>query len=262
MKILRTSLSPVTFSAVWLLAFAASHQAFGETHSQGNAQALLEEAKKSEFDRKMAAKETEAARLSEDLKKRKQEIDELDKSIYKVNGAATEAAGHLDQLGTEKKRLTGELDLINLRIEAEKLKAEGLMQLGIAHAKARDALTKRTEEIDLRAAIVSAEIRQLSGKPSTEKLAPIATGPGKRPTKGSAPKATSGISDLRSQLLKAEQAAATSASNARLAMEAASRKLQQAEAAAEKADKKHTDIALEKNQSFPGGNDPLGTPNQ
>jgi hypothetical protein len=261
MKLLRPPFSPVTLSIVWLFAFAAGHGVFGETASNANANALLEEARKSEFDRRMAAKETEAARLSEDLKRRKQEIDELDKSIYKVGGAATEAAGQLDKLGAEKKRLTEDLELINLRIEAEKLKAEGLMQLGIAHAKSRDALTKRTEEIDLRAAIVAAEIRQLSGKPAPEKPAPIAKGPGRTSGKATASKGTPVVSDLRTQLLKAEQATATAASNARLAMDAASRKLEQAEAAAAKAEKKAADIALEKNPSFPGGNDPLGAAN-
>jgi peptidoglycan hydrolase CwlO-like protein len=255
---LRSIISPVTF----LLAFAGSHLAFGETDAQPNAQALLEEAKKSEFDRRMAAKETEASRLGEDLKKRKQEIDELDKSIYKVGGATKETSGQLDQLGAEKKRLTQELDLVNLRIEAEKLKMEGLMLLGIAHAKSRDALVKRTSEIELRRALVAAEIQQLSGKPASENPAPVGKGPGKMSAKASSAKATPGITDLRTQLGKAEQATATATSNARVAMESAALKLKQAEAAAAKAEKKHEEIALEKNPSFPGGNDPLGAANR
>jgi len=253
MKMIQTALTTLAFSMVWFLAF---QRASGETISKADAQALLQEAKKDESDRRMTAKETEAKRLAEDLKKRKEEIDELDRSIYKVGGAATEATSHLAELGAEKKRLTQDLDLINLRIEAEKLKAEGLIQLGIAHAKARDVLSKRTEEIDLRAAVVAAEIKQLAGKSSSETLAPIAKGPGK----GSAAKAPPTTSDLRKQLLKAEQTTITASSNARLAMESASQKLQRAEAATAKAEKKQTEIGSERNPGFPGGNDPLGSP--
>jgi hypothetical protein len=266
MNIPRPALRLLTLPATVLLFMTGSRAALGEAapqgNEQGNAQALLEEAKKSEYDRKMTAKETESKRLGEDLKKRRQEIDDLDRSIYKVGTATKEASEQLDQLGGEKKRLTQDLDLINLRIEAEKLKMEGLMLLGIAHTRSRDALTKRTAEIDLRTALVAAEIHQLSGKTATEKPAPIGKGPGRMAAKAAPGKSPAGIIDLRKQLEKAEQATITASSNARQAMDAAAQKLQQAESATAKADKKQSDIAVDRDPSFPGGNDPLRAENR
>jgi SMC interacting uncharacterized protein involved in chromosome segregation len=258
MKISPTSITTAVISALWLLAITVPPVALCETDSLGNAQSLLDDAKKREFERKMAAKQTEWDRLSEDLKKGQQEIDELAKSISKVGAAATEAGGHLDKFAGEKKRLTQELDLVNLRIEAEKLKVEGLKLLSIAHTKAREALTKRNEEIDLRTAVVAAEMRQLTGKTSSEPVPPQPKGSSSKTTTKAAPT----ITELRKQLSKAEQAALNASSSARQAMEAATSKLKQAESAAAKADKKQAEVALEKNPSFPGGNDPLTTANQ
>lgn len=244
-----TSFAHVTVSLASLLAFAVPQKARCQTESRANAQALVEEAKKGELERKMAAKQVLTDRLSEDLKKATQEIGEVEKSIGKVGAATAEATGELGRLDTQKKRLTRDLELVELRISAEKLKAEGLKLLGAAHAKSRDALTKRTEELGLRTAVVAAEVRVLSGKPSAE---PEPSG-----AKGSRPKSGPTLTELRKQLSKAEDAALTASSNARAAMEAASQKVQQAEAAAAKAEKKRAESAQENNPGFPGGNDPL-----
>jgi hypothetical protein len=257
MNVLQTTLAPIALSIACLVAIAAPHRALGESKSAADAKALLEEAKKDELERKRAAKQTELDRLGEDLKKAKEEIDELEKTIYKISVAAADTTVHLDQLASERKRLTQDLDLTNLRIDAEKLKAEGLKLLVVAQAKARDALAKRTEEIDLRAAIVASKMQQVS----RETLPPIALAPTQpktskatpKPTPKPAPKKT----ESQDELYKAEQATATALTNARQAMEAATQKLQQAEAAAAKAEKKRAEIALETNPSLPGGNDPL-----
>jgi chromosome segregation ATPase len=247
MKSLR--FTSVSLSIACILAVAMSPLALAETGSTGNAKALLEAAKKSALERKLAAKQTELDRLGEDLKKGKQEIDELQKSVYSVGNAVTEATGHLNRLGAQKKTHTQELELVNLRIDAEKLKSEGLKLLSTAHGKSMEALAKRTEELDLKTTLVAAEIRALSGTGSTKAAAPEG--------KGSKAKAAPTITDLRKQLVKAENATSIASYRAREAMEAASAKLQQAEAAAAKAEKKQTEIGLEKNPSFPGGNDPL-----
>jgi hypothetical protein len=129
------------------------------------------------------------------------------------------------------------------------LKAEGLKLLGIAHGKSRDALAKRTEELALKTAVVSAEMRLLSPKSPDNSV--------EAGTKGIREKQEPTLSELRRQLSKAEQATLNASSNARQAMEAASEKVQQADAAAAKAEKKRAEVALDGNPSLPGGNDPL-----
>jgi tetrahydromethanopterin S-methyltransferase subunit G len=237
MKPVRPSFTLVTLSVASLLAFAVPQGAQCQSGSRANAQALVEEAKKSEYERKMAAKQTVADRLGEDLKKAKHEIDDLEKSVNKVSGATAEATGELGKLGAEKKRLTRDLELANLRIDAEKLKAEGLKLLGIAHAKSREALTKRTEEIELRTSLVSAEMGALAGKSPAE---PASSG-----SKKNRSKQGSTLTELRKQLSKAEQATINASSNARQAMDAAAHKVQQADAAAAKAEKRRAELAQE-----------------
>jgi hypothetical protein len=239
-----------SFSILCLLAFVAPRSALCEPASAVNAKALLEQAKRNQLERRLSAKQTELERLAEDQKKAKQEIDDVQKSIYNVGNAVTETNGNLDRLGNQKKSHTQELELVNLRIDAEKLKVEGLKLLSAAHAKATEALTKRNEELDLRATLVAAEIRQLSGTSSATTAPP--------PEKGSKARAVPTITEMRKQLEKAESATSVASYRAREAMEAASAKLQQADAAAAKAAKKQAEIALEKNPSLPGGNDPLG----
>lgn len=239
----------VSLSIVCAFAVTMSPSALAETGSTGDAKALLEAAKKSQLERKLAAKQTELDRLGEDLKKGKQEIDDLQKSIYSVGNAVTETTGHLNRFGGQKKSHTQELELVNLRIDAEKLKSEGLKLLSTAHAKSMEALAKRSEELELKTTLVAAEIRALSGTATAKATAPEG--------KGSKAKAAPTITEMRKQLVKAENATAVASFRAREAMETASAKLQQAESAAAKAEKKQTEIGLDKNPSFPGGNDPL-----
>jgi chromosome segregation ATPase len=253
MQNLRPSIAVVTFSLVWCLSITVSHRALGETKSPASAKALFDEAVRKEMERKVAAKQTELDRLGEDLKKAKQEIDELEQSIGKVNAAVADTTGQLEQLTAEKNRLTKDLDLSNLRLEADKLKAEGLKMLGNAHAKSRDALARRAEEIDLKTVIVAARMQELSAETSTEN-------PGTS-TKAKTLKGAPLISESQKKLAKAEDATAKAISIARQAMEAASLKLRQADSAAAKAEKKRAEIALEQNPSFPGGNDPLSSAN-
>jgi hypothetical protein len=222
---------------------------FGESGASANAKALLDEAKRTQTERRVAAKQKELDRLGEDLRKGKDEMDELQKSIYKVGNAVTESTSQLEKLGGQKKQHTEELELANLRIEAEKLKSEGLKLLSAAHSKAVEAISKRNEELDLKTTLVSAEIRQISGTKTAK-----AESSGK---KGDDSKSAPTVTELRRQLEKAERASALAAYRAREAMDTASQKLQQAEAAAAKAEKRQGEIALERSPGFPGGNDPL-----
>ncbi len=240
----------VTCSIASLIAFALPQKAICQTGARANAQALVEEAKKGEFERKLAAKQTVADRLAEDLKKGKSEIEELEKSIGKVGGATTESTGELGKLDANRKRLTRDLELLDLQITAEKLKAEGLRLLGTAHAKSREASAKRVEEIELRTALVSAEMRALAGISTAE---PAASGPKASRTKQQGPTTT----DLRRQLYKAEQATINAGFNAREAMDAASQKVRQADAAAAKAEKRRVEIAQLGAATPAGANDPL-----
>ena len=217
----------------------------GEPASASNAKVLLDEAKQHQQERKRAAMQKELDRMGEDVKKGKQEIVDLEQSISKVGSAVTDTKAGLDRLAGRKKNVTQDLELLNLRTEAERLKAEGLSLLNGAHAKALDALTKRNEELDLRTAVVSAEIQKLSesGKAVESES--------KGEKRGSSPT----LAELRRNLDKAESRSSLADGRAREAMEAASRKLHQAEAAAAKVEKRQAEFEAEKNGITAGGGD-------
>ena len=239
-----TSLS---LSIVCVLALTSLPRAMSQSGSEGNAKVLLNEAKKKQQERKQAAMQKELDRLIEDVKKGKQESADLEQSISKVGNAVAESKSSLDQLAGRRKNVTQDLELLGLRTEAEKLKAEGLTLLNTAHEKAKDALAKRNEELDLKTAIVSAEIQKaLDAEIAADSEA-------RRLSSESGPSLT----ELRRNLDKAQNRSSLADYKAREAMEAASRKLQQAEAAAAKVEKKQAEFASEKVPSSPGGKAPL-----
>lgn len=239
MKAHPTSAFATAISTAWVLSLLMPLPAFSETTSRHNASVLLDEAKKAEYERKIAAKQTEMDRLNEDLKKGTKEMDTLEKSTQKVGTAADDAAKQLEQLTAQKKRAAAELELLNLRIEAERLKGEGLRMLQAANRKAHEAVAKRNDETDARSAVIAAEARQLATKaPAPQEDSGPAKPAGKNePT----------VTDLRKKLAKAERATATAESQAREAMTSATARLQQAESAAAKAEKKQTEIGPGKN---------------
>ncbi len=242
---MKSSLTVLSLSIVCLLALTTPPRTFGETNAAGNAKLLLDEAKKNQAERKRAMMQKEMDRLTEDGKKGKQEMDDLEKSISKVGGAVTETKGLLDQLTGRKTHIIQDLELMHLRIDAERLKSEGLALLNSAHVKAMDALAKRNEELDLRTSLVSAEIQKLSS-----------------PENAGEPHAKTGKSDsspttteLRRNLAKAESRSSVANSRSREAMDAASQKLQQADAAAAKVEKKQAEFAVEKDPNAPAVNE-------
>lgn len=250
MKALKTTFITTAVCTAAILTFANPHRAFSETGGRQNAKALLDESKLIDYEGRIAAKKTEMDRLNEDLKKGTDEIDALEKRVQKVGTAADEAAKQLETLTSLRKRATAELELLNLRIDAERLKGDGLRMLQAANKKLQEAATKRNEEITARTALVAAETRLLAAK------APAAAADS-GPAKPHPAKNEPTLTEWRKSLEKAERATATAETQAREAMAAAGTKLQEAEAAAAKAGKKQEDLALEKDPSFPGGNDPL-----
>ena len=256
MKALNTSFIATAVCAAWVLGFPNPRAAFSETKPKHNASTLLDEAKLIDYEQRVAAKKIEMDRLNEDLKKGTDEIDAIEKRIQKVGTAADDATKQLELLTTQKKRAALELDLLNLRIEAERLKGDGLRLLQIANKKAQDAVAIRNEETNARTALVAAETRQLATKaPNT----PEDSGP-EIPTAKHTSKNEPTLIEWRKKLEKAERATALADTHARDAMLAATAKLRETENATARAEKKQEEVALDKNPSFQGGNDPLSPP--
>jgi len=210
-----------------MLALTALPHAKGQPGSVENATALLNEAKKTQHERKRAAKQKELDRISEDVNTGKKEVADLEKTMAQVGSAVNESKSNLDLLAGRRMSATQDLELLAIRSEAEKLKAEGLALLNTAYALAMDAMARRKQELDLKAAIVSAEIQKL---PESGNVAE--SGPKKDKTD------IPSVSELRKNLAKAEARTPLADYRARQAMEAASQKLRQAEAVAAKVEKK------------------------
>lgn len=250
MKAQKTTFISTAVLTASFLTLASLRTAFSETPGRHNAKALLDESKLIDYEGRIAAKKTEMDRLNEDLKKGADEIDALEKRVQKVGGAADDASKHLEQFTALKKRATAELELLNLHIDTERLKGDGLRMLQAANRKLQEAAAKRNDETTARAALVAAETRQLATK------APAAAADS-GPAKAHVAKNEPTLTEWRKSLDKAEHATALAETHAREAMAAAGAKLQEAEAAAAKAERKQEELALEKDPAFPGGNDPL-----
>lgn len=234
MKALHTTAASLCI--ICILTLTSAPRAVSENGPVGNAKVLLDEAKKKQTERKRAAMQTELDRLGEDVKKGEQELGDVEKSISDVGNAVTQAKGHIDLLAGRRKNVTQDLELLALRAEAEKLKSEGLSLLNAAHAKAKDALTKRNEELELKKALVSAQMQKMSESESTGDPASKKAKTGSSPT----------LTELRRDLAKAENKTEIANYKAHEAMNAASLKLQQADAATAKAEKKQAEFAAEK----------------
>ena len=234
MKALHTA--SVSLTIVCILTLTSAHRAISEEGHAGNAKVLLDAAKKKQSERKRIAMQTELDRLGEDVKLGQQELGDVEKNISDVGNAVTQSKGQIDMLAGRKKNVTQDLELLALRAEAERLKAEALSLLNTAHEKAKDALTRRNEELELKKAVISAQMQKMSEPESTGN-------PESRKTKsGSVPTVT----ELRRDLSKAESKTEVANYKAHEAMNAASLKLQQADAAAAKAEKKQAEFSAEK----------------
>ena len=220
-----------TFAGVCLLGLAAS--ALAETAEPDNAKALLEKVKQRDLDRQITARKTDLDRLAEDVTKGRKEAESMQANVEATGALQKESAAHLSQLLSQRKRLEQVIQLTTLRIEAERLKAEGLQLLADAQGKALVAMTKRAEETDARATLGAAELKLVApaeAAPATETAAkePAA----KRPS----------LPELRKKLLLTENAAANAEKTARDAMRAASSKLELADLAGAKAKRKGSGV--------------------
>ena len=125
------------------------------------ARALLDQVKKSEQDRQIAAKQTEIDRLKEDQAKIQRDSDGLEKTIESTSGLTADANEQLATFTMESKRLEHELAVAQARIKAEKLKIEGLRALSEAQGKSLSALSRRAEQADARARLHTIEMELL-----------------------------------------------------------------------------------------------------
>ncbi len=241
----RTSAS---LSIVCALALTHLPQMIAAPAPEGNAKALMEEARKKQTERKRAEMQRELDRVAEDVKKGRQELGELETSMSKVGYAVAETKTQIDQLAGRKKRAGQDLELLPMRMEADRLKTDALNLLNAAHAKAGEAIKRRQEELELKAALVAAQLHKLED-------AEIGAEPG---AKG---ESVPTVTELQKSLQKAEDRSALATVRAREAMDAAAAKLQQAEAAAAKAEKKQAEFEKENASPAPGaaGTEPVTT---
>lgn len=237
--VLRISAS---LSIVCVFALTGLTRVMGEPAPAGNAKALMEEARKKQAERKRAEMQKELDRVSEDVKKESQELGELEASMAKVGYAVSETKGQIDRLAGRNKRVMQDMELLPLRIEAERLKADALNLLNAAHSKAAEAVKKRKEFLDLKAALVTAQIHKLED-------AAVAAEPGARGASGPT------LTELRKNLQKAAERSVLAAERAREAMDAADARLRQSDVATAKADKKQAEIEKENTPAAPGASE-------
>ncbi len=200
---------------------------------------LLESVKKRELDSQLALKQTELQRLNEDLQKREKEQALLQQSMDSIAIAVAESNDLLDQYLARKKYLVRALELTTQRIDAERLKVDGLKTLSDAQGKERDHVAKQYESTSIRSNIEGANFRILSQKQSPPE--------GEEAPKDLTAKLLSEIADLKKKLEHSERNSAAAAKLARDAMSSASEKLLQAENAGTKAKKTAEDWGLNEN---------------
>lgn len=206
---------------VGLCSLAAGHEAAAQNELPENAQALLEKVKRHDLDRQIAAKQTALDRLAQDLAKEHKEAEAVQQSIDSTGNLHKAGSAALEQLVNDKKRLEQVLELTALRIEAERLKVDGLQKLADAQAKTLSAVTKRAEATDARASLGAAEFKLLSEN------TPEPTGKGRSP-----------LADLRKKVATSESAADIAERVAADAMRTASLRLEQADVASVRAKRK------------------------
>jgi len=141
-----------------------------EEASPEKARALLDQVKKSEQDRAIAAKQTEIDRLMEDQAKAESDAEALKKTMESTSGLIAGTGEHLTTLTNDSRRLEHELAVSEAWINAEQLKTAGLRALADAQGKALSALSRRAEETAARSHVrtIELEILQAGQQPPRE----------------------------------------------------------------------------------------------
>ena len=227
-----------TFLAI-TCGLALAGTAFSQTDAPDKAQTLLAKVKRSDIDRQVTAKQTGLNRMAEDLAKGQKEAEAMQASIEATGGLLKESGENLSQLQSQKKRLEQVLELTALRIEAERLKSDGLKMLSEAQTKAKAALAKRAEETDLRASLGAAELKQLTPESAEPAAEPAVKDAG---SKDAGARTRAAHAELRKKLATSENSAANAEMVAREAMRAASTRLEQAEIASVKVKRKASTV--------------------
>ena len=217
-----------------------------------SAQGLLRGAQKRALEGQVADKQTEVARLNEDLTKARKESDAVQQSINATGVAVSDTTTSLQKLNAEKARLLQALEVVNLRIEAEKLTLDGLRKLTEAQNKSAMQLSNRIEETEARLNLGTLELKIKTEELLWEDGAFVAS----EETK----KLQIAITELRKKLAAMEKTTATARLAAREAMGAASAKLQTAEAATQKAQKRAEELGLGDTSKVPSTNEDENVP--
>ena len=229
----------VAFTLAGAFSLALCARAPGQADPREKALIILEGVKKRELDTQIAMKQTELQRLNEDLQKRQNEASVLQQSMDSIAIATAEANDLLEQLQMRKQYLTRALELTSQRIDAEKLKVDGLKTLSDAQAKDRDRVAKQSDSTSIRANIEGANFRILSQKQDGPDGEPV--------SRDTTAKLLSEIVDLKKKLEKSEHNTAAAVKLARDAMASATAKLTQAESAETRAKKTAQDWGLNDN---------------
>ncbi len=211
----------------------------GQAEAREKAQAILDDVKEREIETQLELKQTELQRLNEDLQKRQNESEILQRSMDSIAIAVAETGDTTEQLLARKKYLSRALELTLQRIEAEKLKMDGLKSLSDAQARARERASRQHEETTIRSNIAGTEFRILSQKQTVPE-------DGAKPKDDTA-KLISEIAELKKKLEKSTRNTAAAMKLAHDAMTTANAKLLQAESAGSKAKKTAQDWGLNEN---------------
>lgn len=239
MNTFKISIKPVAAILAGVFSLSLNAVAAEADESREKPVVLLESVKKRELESQLTIKQTELKRLNEDLQKLEKEQTSLQQSMDSIAIAVAESNDLLEQYLARKKHLVRALELTTQRIEAERLKVDGLKTLSDAQAKEREHVAKQFETTSIRANIEGSNFRILSQKqnpPEGEVLPKDATA-----------KLLSEIAELKKKLERSERNASASAKLAREAMTSASEKVAQAEAAATKAKKTADEWSLNEN---------------
>jgi uncharacterized small protein (DUF1192 family) len=134
--------------------------------SPESSQALLQKVKQTEMERRIADKQTEIDRLKADLDQSKKDLDASQKNLDSTNALITESNANMDKLAAERSRLEHQLELTDLRIDAEQKQGDGLKKLSGAQTSELEAINLRMAEIDVQSRIRQSELELLSaGQP-------------------------------------------------------------------------------------------------
>lgn len=194
-----------------------------------------------ELERKKEAFQKELSGISEEIKSTETGADTLQNTIDATVELAGQSTDYLTALTAQKGDLEKVLELTGLRIEAEKLKVEGLASLKEAQVLLVESMIAQITFNKERENVARAELRILDLPVTEETSAPD--------TKDEIQAATTQLNEAKAKLELAKGAFTTSDTKANAAMKAATDKLELADIAALKAKRRAIDLGLDPSQN-------------